>query len=132
MARSQPRLVTTGRRVPAGTSGAVSGWGTLASVAGAATVALSAWAVAGPSWGALGTVVGVGLVVVAGVGGAMVDSLLGATLQAQYAGPSRGWVEQPSGSLARGVRWMTNDRVNMACTGCGALIGGIGAALLGV
>ena len=132
MARRQPRLLTTGRRVPPGTSGAVSGWGTLASAAGAATVALSAWAVAGTPWVALGTPAGVGLVVIAGVSGAMVDSVLGATLQAQYTGPSGEWVEQPSGSLARGVRWITNDRVNIACTGWGALIGGIGAALLGV
>jgi uncharacterized protein (TIGR00297 family) len=131
MAHGRPLLLTTGRRVPAGTSGAVSGWGTLASAAGAATVALSAWVVAVPAFAHLGPFTGLALVTGAGVSGALVDSLLGATVQAQYAGPTGGWSEQPSGSLVRGVQWMTNDRVNILGTLFGAVAAGLGAGLLG-
>lgn len=131
LARGQPFLLTTGRRVPAGTSGAVSGRGTVASAAGAATVALSAWAVAAPAFITIGPFAGLALVVGAGVSGALIDSLLGATVQAQYVRPTGERVEQPSGPLVRGVQWMTNDRVNILCTFCGAVIAGVGARLLG-
>jgi uncharacterized protein (TIGR00297 family) len=131
LARGRPRLITTGRVVETGTSGAVSGWGTLASAAGAASVAISAWAVAPGAFAAAGSIAGIGFVTGAGIGGALADSLVGATLQAQYAGLTGGRSERPSGRLVQGYRWLTNDRVNIICTLTGALLGGAGSTLWG-
>jgi len=125
-----PRRITDGAAVPPGTSGAVSMLGTGAAWAGAGSVALSAWAVA-PGWfGPLSTGAGLALIVGAGVVGAFADSVAGATIQAQYQAPGGEVTERSVGQLQRGWRWVTNDRVNWVCTGVGALIGGVGAALL--
>lgn len=70
-------LVTSWRRVPPGTEGAVSAAGTAAGAAGAGALAL------------LGSVVGLytapaaGLVALAGIAGSAVDSLVGATLESR-------------------------------------------------
>ena len=106
-----PRDLRTGRRVPPGTSGAVSAAGTAAAAAGALLLGLfaapqGAWAVEG--------------VTLAGLVGAAFDSLLGATVQAQWrdpANPGR-WTEQPQGARPpdRGRRGVGNDLVNLLCT----------------
>jgi uncharacterized protein (TIGR00297 family) len=95
-----PRLITTGEPVPAGTDGGVTTLGTGGGVAGAALMSLAAAAAPAP-WPAVVT----GLI--GGIVGMLVDSLLGATVQ--YRG-GRGW------------RWCTNDVVNFACTGTGAVV----------
>ena len=96
----EPLLLTTLRRVPAGTDGAISVAGTIAGCAGAAAIALIAVPVLHLSWmeGLIG--------LIAGIFGLFVDSLLGATLE------RRGW--------------LNNDAVNFLST-CAAAIG---AALL--
>jgi uncharacterized membrane protein len=74
----------------------------------------------------------------AGAGGALLDSVLGATLQAGYRCPacacaSEGAVH-PCGSRTehvRGLRWLDNDRVNLAATLGGALLGVATARALG-
>ena len=74
-----------------------------------------------------------GLVIVtaAGVFGSLVDSVLGGTIQAQYATASRDATERRSteGSpnvLIRGLPFVTNDVVNFLSTAAGA---GAGAVL---
>jgi uncharacterized protein (TIGR00297 family) len=104
----RPISIRTGLAVPAGASGAVSLPGTMAALAGAALLGLFAG-----GWAA-----GV-VVTAAGFGGALVDSLLGATVQAQWRNPaaSEGWTEQPQPQPPeRGWRWMGNDWVNVFCT----------------
>lgn len=122
--KGQPRLLTTGQVVPCGTSGAVSLPGTAGALLGAAGVCLAA----GPWWPdgqALYTLV---LIAGGGFAASFVDSLLGATVQAQYQDARSGEpTERPaagdtSNRLVRGWRWLTNDRVNLACTLCGALL----------
>jgi uncharacterized protein (TIGR00297 family) len=76
LARGEPRLLPTFRRVPAGTPGAVSLPGTLGSAAGAALVAAAAAAAALHSWEAAAWVSAAGLV------GALLESLLGGALPA--------------------------------------------------
>ena len=119
-----PRLVTTWREAPRGTSGAVSVVGTLGALAGAFVIGLSAWPfvmgrVTSPGWAALAVVMG-------GFVGAFVDSLAGATVQARFRDPQTGAETERSASAAgahsliRGWRWFRNDHVNWLCTFTGA------------
>ena len=108
----QPYDIRTGRKAPAGTSGAISLPGTVAALAGAALLGLFAGSPAKEL-----------IVTAAGFGGALFDSLLGATVQAQWrdpADPCR-WTErmQP-GPPERGLRGVGNDDVNALCTLLGA------------
>ncbi len=125
-----PRLITTGRRVPFGTSGAISLAGSLAALAGSffiAGLAALPWAeIPHPlnwQWVVL-------LVTIAGLAGSFIDSILGATLQAIYYCPSCDKETEKNplhncGTATRqihGLSWMDNDLVNLACTLGGAII----------
>ncbi|HEY0995099.1 MAG TPA: DUF92 domain-containing protein [Gemmatimonadaceae bacterium] len=114
-----PRSLLGGRAVPPGTSGAISVAGSLATLAGAAFIALLA--------SALGWVDVMLPALVGGTVGAFVDSLLGATIQ------QRRWCDtcqaatersvHGCGSITRvagGLAWMDNDVVNLLCTLAGA------------
>ena len=136
--RSAPRLITSWRPVEAGTSGAISFLGTLASAAGAALIAilspLGATALFGP-----GAVLTAGLAVAAGgMAGSLFDSFLGATVQSIYYCPlhEKETEQHPVHNCGtptrhlRGLRWVGNDLVNLAATCMGAGIAGLAAALL--
>jgi len=104
----RPYDLRTGRPAAPGTSGAVSLLGTLAALAGAALLGLFAGGWAG--WG---------VVSAAGVGGAFLDSLLGATVQARWQDPLKpGSLTEraQAGPPARGLRGINNDLVNALCT----------------
>jgi uncharacterized membrane protein len=120
----QPVSVLGGGRMPKGTSGAVSGIGTGAALLGAGSVAVAGRIVAtGPT----GTVP-VASVVAAGLVGMILDSFVGATLQARYATGEGASAERPSRPGEQPVRgWarIDNDVVNVLGT-----VGGAGAALL--
>ena len=122
-----PRLITTGRTVPRGTSGGVSLWGILAACAGSACIAAvaglrpSAPAASVPQWRA---------VAIAGVCGSLADSVLGAVVQASYRCPvcqtSTERQTHTCGTTTvrvRGWSWCTNDVVNVAAIALAALIG---------
>lgn len=123
-----PRLITTGRRVPRGTSGAISGRGTIALILGAASIAVVGVRLAPPPIAAsLAILTG-------GVAGAVLDSLLGATVQERrFCEACHRVTERMMHTCGgqtrhlRGWRWMTNDTVNAACT----LTGAVTAAALG-
>lgn len=110
------------RLVPPGTSGGVSLAGTLGGIVGALVLSLSAlWWVQRP---------GVFLVifVVSGFVGSMLDSILGAAFQVQRRCTVCGKIVEGSRhcgvatSFHRGIRWLTNDWVNVACSFSGALV----------
>ncbi len=121
---SRPRLVTTWREAPPGTSGAVSALGTFGAALGAAAVALAAWPFAPAFFGRLGGGVTLLLLTTAGVAASFGDSLAGATVQAQYRDVRTGAPTERPGDgfpLVRGLRWIDNDCVNLWCTILGAL-----------
>lgn len=120
-----PRLLTTGRRVPAGTSGAVSRLGTLGALGGGSLIATLAAVGAGMSAIAIDVAPAVtaSAVALAGVGGACIDSLLGATVQHQRWCPTCNQQTErrihhcgTSALHRRGWTWISNDVVNLACT----------------
>jgi uncharacterized protein (TIGR00297 family) len=122
LAGGEPRRIDTLRRVPAGTSGAVSGLGLAATVLGAALIAGAVWALDWPRWVLFAAFAG-------GVAGALADSVLGATLQARRRCPvcDRATEREVHGCGERtvpagGVRWMDNDVVNVLATLTGAVV----------
>ncbi len=128
LARRPPRLITTGRVVSPGTSGGVTAFGTGAALAGAVAIGLVAWGLAAV-FGAGVAAMWVPLIAgVAGLVGALGDSLLGATLQAQYRDAAGNRTERVAAVRIRGLPWMTNDAVNL----CAALLGAAVGAVLGV
>ena len=130
----RPVLLTNFHRVPAGSSGAVSLVGSLAALAGSALVAGVATLVGRAGWaqgvGLPGWLVFV-IITAAGFLGALVDSLLGATLQAIYYCPAcdKHTEKHPTHTCgaqtvrARGLPWLNNDWVNLACTLSAGLVG---------
>lgn len=130
LSKSQPRLISSFRRVPTGTSGAISPAGILAATAGAALIA---W-LAGLPWSGLPHALDwphvLLLVTAAGLSGSLIDSLLGATLQTIYHCPQcdRETEKHPlhgcgtETTRIRGLDGLDNDLVNMSCTLTGALL----------
>lgn len=131
-APARPVSLRSFRRVPPGTSGAVSGLGTIAGVAGALCIAGLGTGAAARTGVLAGTDLGsfLALVALAGVAGMLADSLAGATIQARYRHPAHDdLVERPPRPESRphrGWRFMTNSAVNVLATTTGAAI----AALL--
>ena len=124
-----PRLITTGQRVEVGASGGVTWLGIWASLGGALLIGLvgGLWLLAlGQGW------VGAGVLLLAatvgGLAGSLMDSLLGATVQAIY------WCDACQKETervihrcgaetrqSRGYRWLGNDLVNFVASAVGAL-----------
>ncbi|MCI3921013.1 DUF92 domain-containing protein [Paenibacillus sp. TRM 82003] len=143
LSRKPPRSIKTGRRVPPGTSGGVSGLGLGASLGGGLFIGAVAWALfyalpGNPSpdaaavnatlrfaaWG--------GLAGLAGLAGSLVDSWIGATWQQMYRCPACGrdietarHCDRPADRIRGRAGW-NNDAVNVA----GSLAGGALAAAL--
>lgn len=125
LAKTQPRMITTGKPVERGTSGGVTWTGSLAALAGAALVGLVAWAFR-PE---VGFALTIGSVAVAGLLGTFVDSFLGATAQAIYFDEARQkeTERQPTEDTEpiRGWAWMNNDIVNFIASVVGAAAAGL-------
>ncbi len=123
LSRREPVSILGFAPVAAGLSGGVTFPGTLASLAGAIVVGAIAAAVGMAPWW---------IVAAGGVAGATLDSLVGASLQAQRwcAACGRACETNPhrcgtATTLRRGIAWLENDAVNLIATLGGALGAGI-------
>ncbi len=137
LSRRLPRLITSGKRVAPGFSGGVTALGTAAAFLGALVIGGAAPMLAIVPASSMATGVTLALLfAVAGLSGALVDSLLGATVQILYRCPACASVTEqvvhhrcadtPT-QYVRGIRWMNNDVVNFISSLAGA---GIAAVLL--
>ena len=114
LSRRGPVSIVTMRPVPVGLSGGVTALGMFAAFASSAAIALC-WLL----WFPGVTFLEASLVCLLGFAGAVIDSYLGAGVQAQYRDPETGVFsekEEKDGrklELVRGVRWIDNDMVNL-------------------
>lgn len=123
LSSTSPRLITSWRSVPAGTSGAVTPLGLVASLAGALCIAVAVIAFRWPSGAAIAAVAG-------GVAGSLADSLTGALWQARRHCPScaldterRIHLCGTTTRLTGGISWLDNDAVNLLGSAAGAAVG---------
>jgi uncharacterized protein (TIGR00297 family) len=152
LSRTPPRLIThLAQTVEPGTSGGVTLTGTLAAFAGAlfigvATALLACigfalfdaqsapWVVLSNAiltpakWGALLCL----SAIIGGFSGSIIDSLIGATIQAMHYSEARKKTTERAierdgtpNRFIRGWRWLNNDWVNFLATLCGAALGGL-------
>ncbi len=132
----RPHLIHTWKPVPVGTSGGVTLGGSFGAFLGA--VALGISGIVKPHILIDNKPFQIVVVVaLAGFLASVVDSLLGATLQAQYQCPVCGkqtekkvHCQGQSTRLIRGLPWMNNDMVNFLATISGALFAYLGMNLL--
>jgi uncharacterized protein (TIGR00297 family) len=125
LSRAKPHMITGFRAVTPGTSGALSFRGLLAALWGALVIGGIAWLLGVVPLPISTALVSIGL---AGLVGALVDSVLGATAQGMFRCSVCG-VETESGrhhgfrtTHSRGLRWLDNNGVNVLATGAGALV----------
>jgi uncharacterized protein (TIGR00297 family) len=128
LSRREPRLITTGKRVPSGTSGGITLLGSAAAVGGAALIGLAALLLRSllnnqwEPWVFPATVVG-------GSAGVVFDSLLGATVQAiSWCPRCQAETERRTHACGmatiplRGWPWLNNDVVNALASVGGAVV----------
>jgi uncharacterized protein (TIGR00297 family) len=135
LSKTPPRLITSGQVVEVGTSGGISGAGTMAALAGALLIGLVAFVAAlfDPTLQAANPVILLLVITGAGLVASLFDSLLGATVQAIYYCDScqKETERNPlhrcgtQTRLVRGWPWLDNDWVNFAATivGAGIVVG---------
>ena len=109
LSSKKPVSILTGKPVPAGISGGITILGTISSAGGALMIAAISM-FAGSIYLAQAFIV-----LICGFFGSVVDSVLGAALQAKYKDSEYGFLtERPEGNtIVAGLAWMNNDMVNL-------------------
>ncbi len=122
----KPRNILNFKSVPVGSSGGITPLGTLGALLGSLVIALA---------GALyiNNAIAVVVIFIAGFSGSIIDSIVGATVQAQYRCPNCHKITEKEihcsiykTELVSGWGWIDNDIVNGLCTLSGGLFAWIG------
>lgn len=127
LSKSQPVSIITGRKMKSGLSGAVSALGSLAGLLGALFIAIYWMSNFLPLEGK--SFAYASIVAISGFFGCLMDSVLGATVQAHYYDQERDCLtEHPTSKgkelpLERGFRWIDNDLVNLMSNVIASLLG---------
>ena len=134
-AAAKPRLITTGKPVPAGTPGAVTLVGVLLAAAAAVLACTLYFSVSILLGDVIAPPADVAALVFAALTGALsgslFDSYLGAARQALYRDPAGSLTDHPYSGMnvpntyCRGWRWLNNDLVNFASSVAGPPPGSI-------
>ncbi|MFA5447426.1 MAG: DUF92 domain-containing protein [Sphaerochaeta sp.] len=126
LSKREPVSIITGRPMRRGLSGAVSPLGLVSGMLGAILIALTAWSLlltpdrAGAA--------GASVIAIAAFFGCLIDSVLGATIQAHWWDEeSNTLTEHPTKNgkplpLERGIRWIDNDMVNLLSNATATLL----------
>ena len=133
LSKKNPRLITSGKVVEQGTSGGITLLGTLSALGGAffiSLIGILVWPVRDVTIISSPSLVRFLLIALAGLLGSMVDSWLGATVQAIYHCQtcSKDTEQHPihhcgtATTLVRGLKWFNNDLVNTLCAITGTLV----------
>jgi uncharacterized protein (TIGR00297 family) len=127
LAGGEPRALLTGAPVPPGTSGGVTFAGNLAAALGAVFIAGGAALLGWPRGMVFAIAVG-------GFAGAMLDSLIGAAIQARrwcdFCDRSTERLVHGCGTETRhvgGIHWLDNDAVNLVASVAGGLLAVVAA-----
>lgn len=123
-----PRLISTWKKVPPGSSGGVTAGGLLGSALGALVLALSGMFFL-PNNVMTHAAVVILIITISGMAASLMDSLLGATLQVQYRCPACAGITErqvhcnnQNTVAISGHEWINNDVVNFFSTISGALL----------
>ncbi len=140
LSRQRPVSIISGRAVPAGMSGGVTAFGTVAALLGALFIGLiyGIGLLATNSWSLRPRdLLIVGIVTGSGFAGSIVDSVIGATIQATYRDESTGRITErktrgdgTKNIRIRGLSGVNNDVVNIASCATGAVIAALLSALV--
>ena len=119
-----PRKIINFKKCLPGESGGITIPGTIASLIGAASIGFTGFILSNSV-----DVKVLILILLAGFVGALVDSLVGATIQAQYKCPQCNKITEKlkhcgdnETKLIKGIKWINNDVVNWICTLSGAVL----------
>jgi uncharacterized protein (TIGR00297 family) len=129
LSKRDPISITTGTRVKPGISGGITPLGTCMACLGAFAAAIVfSWSLSVMELDNLSAGMIVTIITISGFLGTLVDSLLGATIQAHYIHQEKQIITERSSingitlSLYRGYPWITNDTVNALSGAAAALI----------
>ena len=126
LAKKHPRLITSLRPVYPGSSGAVSPLGTMGSISGSFFIAMAGFIMRPEVF--QNRFFDILLITIAGLTASLIDSLVGATIQAQYKCPvckklteKRVHCNKTDTVFFRGFKRLNNDAVNLICGFSGIL-----------
>jgi uncharacterized membrane protein len=131
-----PRLIKNFKVVPPGSSGGITWFGLAAGLLGSFVIALGGWLAAPGEWSLTIFNPFFWIVVISGFTANIIDSILGATVQAQYRCPEcnkiterRNHCKDTITHLISGSAWLNNDWVNAFCSFSGAFLAWAGVKI---